>query len=83
THMLNYLNGIIEFLYTIMSNMGISTIASYSCSQLLAAVGLHDGGVGLCFQGEVSRFGGARFDDFQQDLRNQSKRELLARKPIS
>ncbi|XPE60572.1 glutamate synthase central domain-containing protein [Shigella flexneri] len=31
--------------------MGISTIASYRCSKLFEAVGLHDDVVGLCFQG--------------------------------
>ncbi|EEJ7323057.1 hypothetical protein GY73_004799, partial [Salmonella enterica] len=39
--------------------------------------------VNLCFQGVVSRIGGASFDDFQQDLLNLSKRAWLARKPIS
>ncbi|XNM49400.1 glutamate synthase central domain-containing protein [Escherichia coli] len=34
-----------------MSKMGISTIASYRCSKLFEAVGLHDDVVGLCFQG--------------------------------
>ncbi len=66
-----------------MSKMGISTIASYRCSKLFEAVGLHDDVVGLCFQGAVSRIGGASFEDFQQDLLNLSKRAWLARKPIS
>ena len=39
--MLNYRNGINKGLYKIMSKMGISTIASYRCSQLFEAVGLH------------------------------------------
>ncbi|XNM59932.1 hypothetical protein ACLK1T_15845 [Escherichia coli] len=39
--------------------------------------------MGLCFQGAVSRIGGASFEDFQQDLLNLSKRAWLARKPIS
>ncbi|WP_460997120.1 glutamate synthase-related protein, partial [Staphylococcus aureus] len=50
---------------------------------LFEAVGLHDDVVGLCFQGAVSRIGGASFEDFQQDLLNLSKRAWLARKPIS
>ena len=73
------LNGIVK----IASKMGISTIASYRCSKLFEAVGLHDDVVGLCFQGAVSRIGGASFEDFQQDLLNLSKRAWLARKPIS
>ncbi len=51
TVMLNYRNGINKGLYKIMSKMGISTIASYRCSKLFEAVGLHDDVVGLCFQG--------------------------------
>jgi glutamate synthase domain-containing protein 2 len=39
--MLNYRNGINKGLYKIMSKMGISTIASYRCSKLFEAVGLH------------------------------------------
>lgn len=49
TVMLNYRNGINKGLYKIMSKMGISTIASYRCSKLFEAVGLHDDVVGLCF----------------------------------
>lgn len=74
TVMLNYRNGINKGLYKIMSKMGISTIASYRCSKLFEAVGLHDDVVGLCFRGAVSRIGGASFEDFQQDLLNLSKR---------
>ncbi|MDR8235972.1 hypothetical protein FPK75_22495, partial [Acinetobacter baumannii] len=70
-------------LYKIMSKMGISTIASYRCSKLFEAVGLHRDVSELCFQGVVSRIGGASFDDFQQDLLNLSKRAWLARKPLA
>ncbi|MFK9878724.1 glutamate synthase-related protein, partial [Klebsiella pneumoniae] len=70
-------------LYKIMSKMGISTIASYRCSKLFEAVGLHRDVSDLCFQGVVSRIGGASFDDFQQDLLNLSKRAWLARKPLA
>jgi glutamate synthase domain-containing protein 2 len=80
--MLNYRNGINKGLYKIMSKMGISTIASYRCSKLFEAVGLHRDVSDLCFQGVVSRIGGAGFDDFQQDLLNLSKRAWLARKPL-
>jgi glutamate synthase (NADPH/NADH) large chain len=70
--MLNYRNGINKGLYKIMSKMGISTIASYRCSKRRRC----------CFQGVVSRIGGAGFADFQQDLVNLSKRAWLARKPL-
>ncbi|WP_158782052.1 glutamate synthase large subunit [Pantoea sp. BAV 3049] len=80
--MLNYRNGINKGLYKIMSKMGISTIASYRCSKLFEAVGLHSDVSDLCFQGVVSRIGGATYTDFQQDLVNLAKRAWLQRKPL-
>ncbi|MDU4092394.1 MAG: glutamate synthase large subunit, partial [Pantoea sp.] len=82
TLMLNYRNGINKGLYKIMSKMGISTIASYRCSKLFEAVGLHKDVSSLCFQGVVSRINGANFADFQQDLVNLAKRAWLQRKPL-
>lgn len=82
TVMQNYRNGINKGLYKIMSKMGISTIASYRCSKLFEAVGLHKEVSELCFQGAVSRIGGAGFGDFQQDLLTLSKRAWLVRKPL-
>ncbi|QIQ21732.1 glutamate synthase large subunit [Zophobihabitans entericus] len=80
--MLNYRNGINKGLYKIMSKMGISTVASYRCSQLFEAVGLHQDVMRMCFPGVSSRISGANFDDFQQDLFNLSKRAWLKRKPL-
>ncbi|WP_395754834.1 glutamate synthase large subunit [Edwardsiella ictaluri] len=80
--MLNYRNGINKGLYKIMSKMGISTVASYRCSKLFEAVGLHPDICDLCFPGVVSRIGGAAFSDFQQDLHNLSRRAWLARQPL-
>lgn len=80
--MLNYRNGINKGLYKIMSKMGISTVASYRCSKLFEAVGLHSDVTRLCFQNVTSRIGGASFSDFQQDLVNLAKRAWLARKPL-
>ncbi len=82
TVMLNYRNGINKGLYKIMSKMGISTIASYRCSKLFEAVGLHKELSALCFHGVVSRIGGANFDDFEQDLQNLAKRAWLKRKTL-
>eukprot|EP00095_Tigriopus_kingsejongensis_P005902 snap_masked-scaffold502_size153915-processed-gene-0.12 protein:Tk05902 transcript:snap_masked-scaffold502_size153915-processed-gene-0.12-mRNA-1 annotation:"glutamate synthase" len=79
---LNFRNGIQKGLFKIMSKMGISTIASYRCSQLFEAVGLNDNVVNLCFKGVASRIQGADFDDFQQDLINLSRRAWLKRKPL-
>lgn len=80
--MLNYRNGINKGLYKIMSKMGISTIASYRCSQLFEAVGLHQDVVDLCFKGVTSRIQGATFSDFQQDVFNLSRKAWAKRKPI-
>ncbi|MBT0725825.1 glutamate synthase large subunit [Rosenbergiella australiborealis] len=80
--MLNYRNGINKGLYKIMSKMGISTVASYRCSKLFEAVGLHTDITKLCFQNVTSRIGGANFSDFEQDLVNLAKRAWLARKPL-
>lgn len=80
--MLNYRNGINKGLYKIMSKMGISTIASYRCSQLFEAVGLHRDVVDLCFKGVTSRIQGASFSDFQQDVFNLSRKAWAKRKPI-
>ncbi|MCK6262415.1 glutamate synthase large subunit [Vibrio sp. ZSDE26] len=80
--MQNYQNGINKGLFKIMSKMGISTIASYRCSQLFEAVGLHQDIVELCFKGVASRIQGSNFDDFQQDLLNLSRKAWAKRKPI-
>ncbi|MEI7253966.1 glutamate synthase large subunit [Dickeya dadantii] len=80
--MQNYRNGINKGLYKIMSKMGISTIASYRCSKLFEAVGLHNDVASRCFQGVVSRIGGASFSDFEQDLQNLSKRAWLKRQKL-
>ncbi|WP_127959643.1 glutamate synthase large subunit [Serratia microhaemolytica] len=80
--LLNYRNGINKGLYKIMSKMGISTIASYRCSKLFEAVGLGRELSALCFQGVVSRIGGASFSDFQQDLQNLAQRAWSRRLPL-
>ncbi|WP_234494495.1 glutamate synthase large subunit [Vibrio maritimus] len=80
--MQNYQYGINKGLYKIMSKMGISTIASYRCSQLFEAVGLHTDVVDLCFKGVTTRIQGASFDDFQQDLYNLSRKAWAKRKAV-
>lgn len=82
TALQNYLNGINKGLYKIMSKMGISTIASYRCSQLFEAVGLHTDVVDLCFRGVTTRIQGASFSDFQQDIYNLSRKAWTKRKPL-
>ena len=82
TALQNYQNGINKGLYKIMSKMGISTIASYRCSQLFEAVGLHTDVVDLCFRGVTTRIQGASFNDFQQDIYNLSRKAWTKRKPL-
>ncbi len=63
----NYRKGIDKGLLKILSKMGISTIASYRCSQLFEAIGLAQEVTDLCFNEVISRIEGAGFRDFQQD----------------
>ncbi|WP_262489453.1 glutamate synthase central domain-containing protein, partial [Listeria monocytogenes] len=65
-----------------MSKKGISNVASYRCSQLFEAVGLHRDVVDLCFKGVTTRIQGANFDDFEQDLFNLSRKAWAKRKPL-
>ncbi|GAL10629.1 glutamate synthase [NADPH] large chain [Vibrio astriarenae] len=80
--MTNYQSGINKGLYKIMSKMGISTVASYRCSQLFEAVGLSQVVVDTCFNGVTTRIQGADFEDFQQDLLNLSRKAWAKRKSI-
>jgi glutamate synthase (NADPH/NADH) large chain len=61
----NYRKGIDKGLLKILSKMGISTVASYRCSQLFEAVGLGAEVIDFCFRGVISRIGGAGFEEFQ------------------
>ncbi|MBP6384511.1 MAG: glutamate synthase large subunit, partial [Aeromonas sp.] len=81
--MLNYRNGINKGLYKVMSKMGISTVASYRCSQLFEAVGLSSAVVAMCFRGVSSRIQGADFTDIQQDQFNLARLAWLQRKALT
>lgn len=70
---LNYRKGIDKGLLKILSKMGISTIASYRCSQLFEAVGLSSEVVRSCFPSVRSSLGGADFEDFHQQQLRQSE----------
>ncbi|MBP6563583.1 MAG: glutamate synthase large subunit, partial [Neisseriaceae bacterium] len=70
---LNFRNGINKGLYKIMSKMGISTISSYRCARLFEIVGLGPDVMQLCFEGMVSRIGGASLAHLAQDLQTLSK----------
>ena len=71
-------------LYKVMSKMGISTIASYRCTQLFEAIGHRPRRWWiLCFQRRrPAGFSGANFADFQQDQHNLARQAWLVRKPL-
>jgi glutamate synthase (NADPH/NADH) large chain len=80
---INYRKGIDKGLLKIMSKMGISTMASYRCSGLFEAIGLHSDVADLCLPNISSRIGGAHFDDLQKDLVALNKAAWLPQKPLS
>lgn len=83
TAIINYRNGINKGLYKIMSKMGISTVASYRCSQLFEIIGLNDNIINRCFKGVTSRINGADYEDIQQDLVNLSRNAWLKRRKLA
>lgn len=80
---LNYRKGINKGLYKIMSKMGISTVASYRCSNLFEAVGINKNVMQLCFPDVPSRLGGADFTDFEADVLVRANTAWLKRKPLT
>ena len=78
----NYQKAIDKGLLKILSKMGISTIASYRGAQLFEAVGIANEVVDVCFRGVTSRIQGARFVDFEADLKELAGIAWKNRKPI-
>lgn len=78
----NFRNSINKGLYKIMSKMGISCVSSYRCARLFEIVGLGDGVVKTCFDGMVSRIGGADFDDIENQLTQVNKQAWRASVPV-
>ncbi|HEY1077239.1 MAG TPA: glutamate synthase large subunit [Fontimonas sp.] len=78
----SYRKGINKGLYKIISKMGIATISSYRAAQLFEIVGLHDEVVDYCFEGTVSRIGGAKFQQLQDDQERLADMAWSMRKPI-
>lgn len=79
----NYRKGIGKGLFKIMSKMGISTIASYRCSQLFEAIGINSEVMEQCFRGVTSRIQGSNFSDFEQDIINLDRIAWLPRKKMT
>ena len=78
----NYVRGIDKGLLKILSKMGISTVASYRGAQLFEAVGLAEEIIEICFEGTVSRIGGASFKDLEEDIKQLSINAWKKRKSI-
>lgn len=80
----NYINAVGGGLLKIMSKMGISTLQSYQGAQIFEAVGLSEKVVETCFNGTVSRIGGATFKDFEKEvlLRHRTAHELRGRQGL-
>ena len=60
----------------IMSKMGVSTIASYTGSQIFEAIGLGPDVIATCFLGTASRLGGVGFDVLAEE---EARRAAVAK----
>lgn len=80
--MLNFRYGIEKGLRKIMSKMGISTVASYRCSQQFEAIGLADEVIKQCFNGVVSRIQGVGFDGIEADQQLLSQAAFRPHVPL-
>ncbi|MCL1073665.1 glutamate synthase large subunit [Shewanella dokdonensis] len=83
TAMLNYRYGIEKGLRKIISKMGISTVASYRCSQLFEAIGLADEVIEQCFKGVVSRIQGVGFAGIEADVKQRTQAAFRAHQPVA
>ncbi|MCH1925395.1 glutamate synthase large subunit [Shewanella sp. C32] len=81
--MLNYRQGIEKGLRKIMSKMGISTVASYRCSQLFEAIGLADDVIKQCFNGVVSRVQGVSYAGIEADQQKLAKAAFRSHIPMT
>lgn len=78
----NFRYSINKGLYKIMSKMGISCVSSYRCARLFEIVGLGDEIGKVCFDGMVSRIGGADFADIEDQLVKVGKEAWRASVPV-
>lgn len=63
----NYRGAVNTGILRVMSEMGISTLASYKGAQIFEVLGLDDSIIDLCFAGTASRIKGVTFDYLAQD----------------
>ncbi|MCX5680602.1 MAG: glutamate synthase large subunit [Candidatus Omnitrophica bacterium] len=64
---LNYRKAIEKGILKVLSKMGISTLQSYKGAQIFEALGLHKEVIEKCFEGTVSRIGGATFETLRKE----------------
>lgn len=64
---LSYRKAIEKGILKVLSKMGISTLQSYKGAQIFEALGLHKEVIEKCFDGTVSRIGGATFDTLRKE----------------
>ena len=67
TYERNYRTGLERGILKVMSKMGISTVASYTGSQIFEIIGIDDETTSNFFPGTVSRIGGVSLENFKDD----------------
>ncbi len=67
----NYAKAVNKGVLKVMSKMGISTVASYTGSQIFEAIGLGEELVDEYFTGTVSRLGGIGLDEIAEESRRR------------
>ena len=64
----SYNEAIITGIIKIASKMGISTVQSYQGAKIFEAIGIHQDVINKYFKGTVSRIGGIKIEDIQNDV---------------
>lgn len=64
----SYNEAIITGIIKIASKMGISTVQSYQGAKIFEAIGIHQDVIDKYFKGTVSRIGGIKIEDIQNDV---------------
>lgn len=75
-----YITGIGKGILKVMSKMGISTLSGYHGAQQFEILGLDHEIVNRCFRKSISRIGGRRFIDIQEDAIHLYERALIDQK---
>jgi glutamate synthase (NADPH/NADH) large chain/glutamate synthase (ferredoxin) len=79
----NYRSALEKGLLKIMSKMGISTLASYSGSQIFHAIGLHPDVIDFAFRGTASQVKGMNFAEIAEETLTRHRRAFSADAKLS